>query len=1170
MTPYIPQLKVFVDWDGDGFINRSVPVGTPVNKVPYAPFPRALALRNRETGAYANKFLFDDAYALVAREVELGTNELALFGSEFDNRFRPSSSPSLVNSTVSSPNTFTSYSVLDDVLIWKGVAASQQSFAVDTYLYGASSTNTGQIPVVSGQTYTLMFYYKPYAAANDTRIQIYGALNTVRQTNNFSNQTEGWKSFTYTAAATENIKILLPAGNATYQKNIDYLGYLMWMSGSHTAPPTDGYNVWNAAPVVYKSPVVLEAGKDYTISFVISSETDAEVDIDCYLQSYGAVGSQLIHNAHYVLDAGLDTRVHLQINTLDESCVLVGVVENTDAAATIRMRGYQVVEGQGNYAFSVGETAAYDALGTDALAANWELGRRKFDEQIGYEGTAEITLYNRDRIYSPKNTESPLYGFLGKKNLLAYIELEHPTDFTKHVMFKGWTELIDVVVGSRSNQQARLTLRQGMFRLREGSFAPIVYESMTINDVLPTLIEMAGWRYASHPAQAVLDYEQRLGYNAFLPTDENIYEREEESLYTYDLVGQGWDDDTKISEALEDLLEAEGASFWLGREGKLNFVNRTFYLHRPEFMDYSFVIGATTQAGTYEYGRDVASIVSVFAKPKDTAKNQVIWSTKPAVQINAGQVIRIQMEFSFEGGEPRTITSVEGQDVTLSGYYNTKTRNTSPTQITSEDLAKIQATVETDYAGRYTLVLTNGTNRRVWVTAEVKGDYVVGGEGVTYEFSDSDAMLAANGIHRRKLTTFLLTTEEEAEGLARTVFLRDGRPDGEFTSFTVIGNTMPAVESLILMQTGDRLYVSENQTAETHKPHIVLGEEGSFSGNVLKIKYNIGRLDSTIYGYVGDELNHEFIDVMEGERFMIGTGDEESAYGLEADNLIKVLTFNQNRISRYLVGMQPKSRYYPAAGNRLPAVNSSVGKFDYPALGQNGSSDYQQCQSGQYYKFITTLYPTYSVPVAPAPPFNLALRHPKGRLQLIDGTSSAVYTFPSLRNYETIEGEFLSVADETTIIGQSAGYFRWQSQGDTQFGEMAQMDFWPKIPVTYLEPSVPYTLFIACRSVQNYAEMSMTARVIEVEPPPYPSGDGENTLLTLSFEPEFGGIGMHSATFTTPATSRPVRLELEFDTLVGYPRSIELFEFGLVAGSVAPTTLNTLSENNPNVIRLAV
>jgi hypothetical protein len=1182
MTPYVPKLQAYVDWDGDGFINKGVPIGTPVNLVPHAAFPRATAFRHQTTGSFTNRFLANDRYGLVAREVVLAASERALFGAEYAERFAPSTAHSNLDTTSQSNLLFTDvtdkarYAVSEDgILKWRGHAdygSTYYELSTTCYVFGKDDLNSGQIPVVSGQTYTLMFYAIYTNPVNRLLINFLGANNTVRQSSSIVNFSNGWLAITFAASVTENLKLQLVPIDGVNTIAIDYYTNLMWMSGSVSAPPTDGYNVWDGAPVIYKSPVVLESGNNYTVSFVLQSDVSATVTVKLYLQNYGEIGSSVLYNSSHALVAGEDLRLHISTGVLSDDVVVVGQIVNQATPITLMMRGYQIINAVGEYPFSVGETAGYDNITTDTLSLSWDLGRRKFDEPIAYEGTAEITLYNHDRIYSPKNTESPLYGILGRKNLLAYIEIEHPTTLEKHRLFTGWTELIDVVVGSRSNQQARLTLRQGMFRLREGDFSPIVLEETTINDVLPTLIEMAGWRYTSHPAQAILDYDNRVGYSSFLPTEDNIYERQQDSINTYDLIGQGWDDDTKISEALEDLLEAEGASFWLGREGKLNFVNRTFYLHRPETIDYSLVLDTTVQAGTYEFGRDMASVVSVYSKPKDTAKNQVIWSTKPAVQVNSGETVRIQMEFSFEGGEPRTITDVSN-DIDLVAYLQTKDRNTEPTEVGSNFLENLIAHIENDYAGRYTLVLENRNKRGLWVTAEVRGDYVVGGEGVTYEFSDTDAMLAANGINRRKLTSFLITTEEEAEGLADAVFLRDGVPDGEFTSFTLIGNTEAAAQSLILMQTGDRLYIDEYQTGEADKPHVILGEEGSFSGNVLTIKYNIGRMDSTIYALAGDDISPEFIDVIEGERFMLGTGDISYVYRKELDDVIPLLTYYQTTKATYLAGCEAKQSLVQALHNTFPARDDGYGRFDKSSAfyGSSELSAGMLAKTGQYYNFRGFL----GLNVTSTQ--NFTLYYPWVRAGAIDyvpilreNNNPAVWAVPWVTGlWNEVNGMFQAKTRSGFLTYPSVPVGTFITKGDAIWTAMGQLEYYPKLPLTYLEASTPYTLVVSLRSSQNYTEMSMTARVVKVDPPPYTT-TGETTLASVSFEPEFTGVGIHTVSFTSPAGSNAVRIELDFDTLTSYPRSVELLEFGLIKGSVAPTVVGTLKSNNSDIIRLAV
>jgi hypothetical protein len=1148
MTPYIPKVRVYVDWDGDGFINKGVPQGTPTNLVPYAPFPRGLALRKKD-GSYSNKFLFDDRYALVAREVGLSAGEQALFGTEYRALFNPTTNENVANTYKTTTLTLDGLFRYEENGSITALGDKQAGTGDVSYIGGTSST--AEIALVSGQAYTLTFNALYSTVLTGGSVSIRNAAGTVRATITPAN---GANYVQWTQPATENVRIQVSqAASSDFDAS-----ELMILKGTVTAPP-DGYNLRNAAVMDEISPISLLPSTDYVAQVVLQANVSCNATVTVYRQIMGSTTVTTLYSGTIALTAGTDYKLQLSVPSIADGSHLHGVI-SLDTGATLQMRGYSVYEGTTFYPFSAGETAGYDELSKngDVLAAKWDFGRRKFSELLGYEGNAEITLNNHSRIYSPKNQDSPLYGKLGKKNLLAYIELEHPTTNTRHKLFTGWTELIDVVVGTKSNMQARLTLRQGMFRLREGVFSPVVYESQKINDVLPVLLEMAGWRYTSHPAQAVLDYEQRIGYNAFLPTEENVYEREDDSLYIYDLIGQGWDEDTKISEALEDLLEAESASFWLGREGKLNFVARTFYLHRPEAIDYTLSLD-TVQDGTYEYGRDVVSVVNVFAKPKDTAKSQTIWTSKPSIELNSGETARIQMEFSFEGGEPRTITAVE-DDVTLTGYFQTKGRNTSPEPVDADVLESVSARIETDYNGRYVLVLSNQLSRRIWVTAEVKGDYVIGGEGVTYEFSDSEAMLAANGVHRKKLTTFLLTTEEEAEGLAKTDFLRNGLPDGEFTSFTVVSSNHASVDSIITMQTGDRVYLNEYQTVEDDKPHVLLGESGQFDGRSLKVKYNVGRLDTTIYGKVGDALDHEFVDVMEGSSQYIGSGGVKEVYRTEVDDMVRLVENLQGVRGIYIRGNQEavKAKGQPVAPNQLIPKDRD-GYFPEPL-----DSFFQPVKIFMPYRFLSyTLYTNFAA----------------GQIW-----NSGLLPFSAAETEQGADANQAAWTQEGGFWTRTIGHFSAYTNGIgatrplplISFGVSdivsgaGEVWFWEKYPLTYLKPSTNYTLFAAVRMSQQYADRDMTMRVVEVAPPPYVSGDGDSTLADSAFTPSANNIGLYSTTFTSPSNSNPVRIELEFDNAAEVPRSYELFEFGLIEGSIAPTELGTLKTKNPNVIRLAV
>lgn len=286
-TPYIPKVRAYVDWDGDGFINKGVPHGTPVNLIPYAPFPRACNLKKYD-GSYTNRFLFDDRYALVSRDVSLDVGELAYFGSEYNDYYRPSENPSLINTTETTPLTITQNTNSDVEIDDEGLVSIRQVTSwVGTAYLGGSSALGAEIPVVNGQSYTF-FYYRntPRDATNNVAITIVDSTNTNIAVSNISNQTTaGWVALNFTAGANP-VKIRF--GNVV-DMNITKF---MLLDGTHATPP-DGFNLWGAAPTKYQAPTIMEAGNSYAVSFVMTADADCEIDLTVFGQHYGEAGNEV-------------------------------------------------------------------------------------------------------------------------------------------------------------------------------------------------------------------------------------------------------------------------------------------------------------------------------------------------------------------------------------------------------------------------------------------------------------------------------------------------------------------------------------------------------------------------------------------------------------------------------------------------------------------------------------------------------------------------------------------------------------------------------------------------------------------------------------------------------------------------------------------------------------
>jgi len=503
----------------------------------------------------------------------------------------------------------------------------------------------------------------------------------------------------------------------------------------------------------------------------------------------------------------------------------------------------------GNYSgFYLGETSdfgagaghPYEDISDYILSLDWMLGKSKLDTAISYEGTATLLLDNQSKIFSPENTNSPLYGFF-KKNLLVQIT------YNDTVMWTGWTDTWGVVPGA--NRTAKINCLQGHKNLRDGELRATPYEDATVSDVITELVELSGARIASVGfAQSRLSKNTILGSNAILTDTTKIFDYIGEGLRTYEFLGDSWDDQVNLEKALAELLEAEKAHLWLNRAGALELHNYTDFVPIGDNIP-TINVGEDTTSAVYMYGEEPINRVEVTLKPKKTEDNVVVWRTNNAIAVPPKSTIKVGLGFTFPEGASKTVININ-PDADLTVWKNIRTLRKGGSfaydaATVSENLT---ALILTSGAGQHVLELTSSFSRTVYVDAEVTGDYLLGDGEQTYVF-DVDVW---NGSYLREIESNIISTEAEAKFMAEYTLWQHSEILGGFSS---IQYTDPDVDYTL----GQILYLIEEQTGKSGY-HAIIGEKASYT-NVLVMSYLLAPLGAKLFLAEGDTVEDEVAQI---------------------------------------------------------------------------------------------------------------------------------------------------------------------------------------------------------------------------------------------------------------------------------------------------------------------
>lgn len=609
---------------------------------------------------------------------------------------------------------------------------------------------------------------------------------------------------------------------------------------------TDTLSLWEYTDTAY----VLQPNTDYTLIFYIKN-TNA-LDVKFYRANLGLSTETLISTT--AIGASPSAFQKVVINIADTSTASGWFVTLSNTGT---VKGIQLYEGTVDTVFHASDLAGYDDISQYVLSASWELGRNKFDDPLAYEGTARIILNNESRIFSPANTNSPLYGKL-RQNLLIKLEYEVSINNWQTV-WAGWTQQFKTQVGLNRTLQAEIICGQGIYKLRDGVLDAELSETITVNDAIYQIIQNCGFRSAYYPLIANLNLDYYLNWNAFVQDVDNLFSVVSPATRNISGIGLNWGRKTSPSEALESILEAEHSKLWLDREG--GFVLQ----HREDFInpvaDYTISLDTSVQDAVYNYGEDTLNRVEVIVKPRKETSNEIVWSTKEAINI-AGHPFGdgnfklytryIDMQFEFEEGTQRTLTAIDGgsiKDMTVQVYNRDPSlyADPSPYLVAASDWdGEVHATVLGFENLRKKLQVRNNLEYPVWIHIQITGSYVEGSEGGVYVVEDEAAQRLQNSVQSETVELSSATTESEAISFGEFLINRKALPQGEFSEMTVYDD--------VTYKIGDILSLSESQTGESGNPHVILAESGDYAaGTLIKIVYKMARLDRQVYFAVGDE-----------------------------------------------------------------------------------------------------------------------------------------------------------------------------------------------------------------------------------------------------------------------------------------------------------------------------
>lgn len=403
----------------------------------------------------------------------------------------------------------------------------------------------------------------------------------------------------------------------------------------------------------------------------------------------------------------------------------------------------------------------------------------------------------------------------------------------KYGMYLGWLETVAPQAGTNSAKSATITATDAKQFFEKMPVSIPVLEGARSDEVVREILQ----RVQVPPASA--DYfalgiagHCELGTNTTLAnTDVSFVLSEGSTTFTY--VGDTWSSETNSYDAIGDVVEAERGKFYFGRGGEAVFWGRSRLLIDTT-VDQTFS-GADFVEMNYEYGNYLATAVRVAAYPKkiDTGGGQ-IWQLEEPMLVNAGDTKDVRVKYRDPLNEDAKIAA-QGVEI--------GTLTVTNTGVGAQVVAEASSAV---------ITLTNNAkdNRRV-TAMTLNAQKLI----TTYNKLEVEQIDSVNaGLYGQFVMSIdarMIESEDYARQVAGYELGRRKDPFGAFVSVDLKPKSATIEGAMFARVIGDRIRISEGQTAQTDKDYFIIGEGWEWLPGDVRQTWYLELADANTYWRLG-------------------------------------------------------------------------------------------------------------------------------------------------------------------------------------------------------------------------------------------------------------------------------------------------------------------------------
>lgn len=475
------------------------------------------------------------------------------------------------------------------------------------------------------------------------------------------------------------------------------------------------------------------------------------------------------------------------------------------------------------------------------MDASWSLGFREAYKSIAGVTKAQLTLDNSSGLFSPENSGGSLYGVDWSQRPFK-IEAVYNGGSATATMFTGWTDDFTPTTGQTIGDQTATMTAYGVDTwLKRSKFAIDLLTDVTSDEVITEILQTVKIPPATPNGPWLLGItgNSELGTNTYLQ-DSAIVTSLDTGRVNFAYVGDTWNEDTPVYNAIGELAEAERGKAFVNRSGDLVFWNNAHVLSDTT-SDETLTDAQIGMHYSYLPEKTTHNVVQLTARPRalGSDENETLWSLGEPVVIQPGKTEKIQAHLADQTSDVR----VAAVDVKTPSVANgTFSASGGAAEIVTFDMKMVNVDIE---------VRNTGSSDATVNTLIIKGRKVTTHNNFEVEERDGESVVAI-GERTLKMDIKLLQSQDIARNVAAYELFRRKDARGEISRIDLISGSSAALTRAMTRVIGDRLTISESKSGHSGA-YFIIGEEHRVQQglNEHRYSYYLEPADTQTYWLLG-------------------------------------------------------------------------------------------------------------------------------------------------------------------------------------------------------------------------------------------------------------------------------------------------------------------------------